>query len=144
MRKVETGSKGVSTINNNSIKINNNRNNNNSNNNKSWGPQRTVDIIRSGSQSLGFDVTVASNNKFQVLEGVNIDNNTGIFISSFVEGSPAAAMGCLNIGDRILAVGNVDLRRASHGVAAEAIRRAGDQVKLTVQSLISKPILNKQ
>lgn len=113
------------------------------NNDEHWGPPRTVDICRSGSQNLGFNITVASNNN-QAIEGVEIENKTGIFIKSLVDGSPAAALGCLKVGDRILAVGDVDMRTASHGVAVEAIRRAGNKVTLTVQSLLVKQMFNKE
>ena len=54
---------------------------------------------------------------------------------SLPSGSPAAALGVLNTGDRILAVGDVDLSTASHDTAVEAIRQAGNPLRLSVQSL---------
>ena len=60
---------------------------------------------------------------------------SGIFIKNVLPGSPAAALGVLNTGDRILAVGEVDLRTASHDTAVEAIRQAGNPLRLCVQSL---------
>ena len=59
----------------------------------------------------------------------------GIFIKNVLPGSPAAALGVLNTGDRILAVGDVDLSTASHDTAVEAIRQAGNPLRLSVQSL---------
>ena len=58
-----------------------------------------------------------------------------ILTPSLPSGSPAAALGVLNTGDRILAVGDVDLSTASHDTAVEAIRQAGNPLRLSVQSL---------
>ena len=99
---------------------------------KHWGPERTVEIHRSGTQGLGISIVGG-----KVEPGMTGDMAalTGIFIKNVLEGSPAAALGCLNTGDRILAVGDVDLRTASHDLAVEAIRQSGNPLKLTVQSL---------
>ena len=60
---------------------------------------------------------------------------SGIFIKNVLEGSPAASTGQLNTGDRIIAVGDVDIRNASHEKAVEAIRQSGNPLRLVVQSL---------
>lgn len=99
---------------------------------KHWGPERTVEIARSSNQGLGISIV---GGKVEPSGSGDLPALTGIFIKNVLEGSPAAALGCLNTGDRILAVGDVDLRTASHDMAVEAIRQAGNPLKLTVQSL---------
>ena len=99
---------------------------------KHWGPERTVEIVRAGSQGLG--ISIVGGKVDPTMTG-DMAALTGIFIKNVLEGSPAAALGCLNTGDRILAVGDVDLRTASHDMAVEAIRQAGNPLMLTIQSL---------
>merc|ERR1719342_1272086 len=99
---------------------------------KHWGPERTVEIHRSPSQGLGISIV---GGKVDPSATGDLAALTGIFIKNVLDGSPAAELGCLNTGDRILAVGDVDLRMASHDMAVEAIRHAGNPLKLTVQSL---------
>ena len=99
---------------------------------KHWGPERTVEIVRAGSQGLG--ISIVGGKVDPTMTG-DLAALTGIFIKNVLEGSPAAALGCLNTGDRILAVGDVDLRTASHDMAVEAIRQAGNPLQLTIQSL---------
>ena len=97
---------------------------------KHWGPERTVEIFRTGTQGLGISIVGG-----KVEPEGDLSSLTGIFIKNVLPGSPAAALGCLNTGDRILAVGDVDLRLASHDTAVEAIRQAANPLRLTVQSL---------
>ena len=99
---------------------------------KHWGPERTVEIVRAGNQGLGISIV---GGKVEPGATGDLAALTGIFIKNVLEGSPAAALGCLNTGDRILAVGEVDLRTASHDTAVEAIRQAANPLQLTVQSL---------
>eukprot|EP00092_Neocalanus_flemingeri_P029346 GFUD01031858.1.p1 GENE.GFUD01031858.1~~GFUD01031858.1.p1 ORF type:complete len:2139 (-),score=780.47 GFUD01031858.1:627-7043(-) len=99
---------------------------------KHWGPERSVDIFREGNQGLGISIV---GGKVEATHGSDTPALSGIFIKNVLEGSPAAELGCLNTGDRILAVGDVDLRLASHDMAVEAIRHAGNPLKLSVQSL---------
>jgi len=99
---------------------------------KHWGPERSLDIFRVGNQGLGISIV---GGKVEATHGSDTPALSGIFIKNVLEGSPAAELGCLNTGDRILAVGDVDLRLASHDMAVEAIRQAGNPLRLTVQSL---------
>ena len=99
---------------------------------KHWGPERSLEIFRVGSQGLGISIV---GGKVEASHGSDTPALSGIFIKNVLDGSPAAELGCLNTGDRILAVGDVDLRMASHDMAVEAIRHAGNPLKLTVQSL---------
>ena len=91
-----------------------------------------MEIVRAGNQGLGISIV---GGKVEPGATGDLAALTGIFIKNVLEGSPAAALGCLNTGDRILAVGEVDLRTASHDTAVEAIRQAANPLQLTVQSL---------
>lgn len=99
---------------------------------KHWGPERTITIHRVPNQGLGISIV---GGKIEAPEGSDSAALSGIFIKNVLEGSPAAATGQLNTGDRIIAVGDVDIRVASHEKAVEAIRQSGNPLKLVVQSL---------
>ena len=99
---------------------------------KHWGPERTIVIQRDPNQGLGISIV---GGKIEAPEGSDSLALTGIFIKNVLDGSPAAATGQLNTGDRIIAVGEVDIRYASHEKAVEAIRQSGNPLQLVVQSL---------
>lgn len=60
---------------------------------------------------------------------------SGIFIKNVIENSPAARCNELRVGDRILAVDGTDIREATHEVAVNTIKKAGERLVLLVQSL---------
>ena len=62
-------------------------------------------------QGLGISIV---GGKLEAPEGSDSPSLSGIFIKNVLTGSPAAATNQLNTGDRIIAVGDVDLRYASH------------------------------
>jgi hypothetical protein len=99
---------------------------------KHWGPERSVVINRVPNQGLGISIV---GGKIEAPEGSDGGALSGIFIKNVLEGSPAASTGQLNTGDRIIAVGDVDIRNALHEKAVEAIRQSGNPLKLVVQSL---------
>jgi len=105
---------------------------------KHWGPERTIVIDRVPNQGLGISIV---GGKIEVPSDNSATGDTaggalsGIFIKNVLTGSPAAATGQLNTGDRIIAVGEVDIRHASHDKAVEAIRQSGNPLTLVVQSL---------
>ena len=99
---------------------------------KHWGPERSIVINRVPNQGLGISIV---GGKIEAPEGSDSATLTGIFIKNVLEGSPAAATGQLNTGDRIIAVGDVDIRYASHDKAVEVIRQSGNPLQLVVQSL---------
>ena len=99
---------------------------------KHWGPERGIVIHRVPNQGLGISIV---GGKIEAPEGSDSAALSGIFIKNVLEGSPAAATGQLNTGDRIIAVGDVDIRYASHDKAVEAIRQSVNPLKLVVQSL---------
>ena len=89
-------------------------------------------MFRTGNQGLGISIV---GGKVDSSHSSDASALTGIFIKNVLEGPLAAELDCLNTGDRILTVGDVDLRTASHDMAIEAIRQARNPLKLTVQSL---------
>ncbi|XP_025830217.1 inaD-like protein [Agrilus planipennis] len=60
----------------------------------------------------------------------------GIFIKNVVPNSPAGRTGEFKTGDRILDVSGIDLRRASHEKAIEAIKNAPNPLTFVLQSLV--------
>lgn len=60
---------------------------------------------------------------------------SGIFIKNVIENSPATRCGELRVGDRILAVDGTDIREATHEVAVNTIKQAGNKLVMLVQSL---------
>lgn len=102
-----------------------------------WGPQRIVILERNENQSLGIsivggklDVSTQKENNKQI----NFIN--GIFVKHVQSHSPAGINGILKIGDRILAVNDIDLTQASHDQAVIVIKNAKSPVKFLIQSLI--------
>lgn len=103
-----------------------------------WGPERSVNITRDPTQSLGISIV---GGKVDVANGSG-GSITGIFIKNVLENSPAGKTGQLRTGDRILEVDGENLRNASHERAVEVIRKAGNPVKFIVQSLIGDATTN--
>ncbi|KAK7930027.1 hypothetical protein WMY93_006422 [Mugilogobius chulae] len=97
----------------------------------SWEHPRSVRLIRMPGQSLGISIMGGRGMGRRLSSG---DMMRGVFIKHISPNSPAALNGTLRIGDRLLEVGDVDLREASHEQAVEAIRKAGESVVFLVQS----------
>ncbi|KZS10937.1 putative Inactivation-no-after-potential D protein [Daphnia magna] len=97
-----------------------------------WGPERSVQILRDPTKSLGISIV---GGKVDVASGSGAPI-TGIFIKNVLPESPAGRTGQLRTGDRILDVDGEDLREASHERAVEVIRKAGNRVTFLVQSLV--------
>ncbi len=68
---------------------------------------------RSALRRQGLGISIVGG-KLEAPEGSDSPSLSGIFIKNVLSGSPAAATNQLNTGDRIIAVGDVDLRYASH------------------------------
>ena len=67
--------------------------------------------------------------------GFNIvggEDGEGIFVSFILSGGPADLSGQVRRGDKIMAVNGVDLSRATHEEAAQALKNAGNVVHLTL------------
>ncbi|KAI7814196.1 putative multiple PDZ domain protein [Triplophysa rosa] len=103
---------------------------------KSWNLPRRVELYREAGKSLGISIVGGRGMGSRLSNG---EVMRGIFFKHILEDSPAGHSGTLKTGDRILEVGGVDLRDASHEQAVEAIRNAGNPVVFLVQSIIHKP-----
>ena len=53
-------------------------------------------------------------------------------LGRIIEGSPAERCGKLHVGDRILAVNNVDIKSLHHGSIVNLIKESGYSVTLTI------------
>uniref|UniRef100_A0A8C6XRQ4 Multiple PDZ domain crumbs cell polarity complex component n=1 Tax=Naja naja TaxID=35670 RepID=A0A8C6XRQ4_NAJNA len=106
-----------------------------------WNQPRRVELWREPSKSLGISIVGGRGMGSRLNNG---EVMRGIFIKHILEDSPAGKNGTLKTGDRIVEVDGINLRDASHEQAVEAIRRAGNPVVFTVQSIISKPRASSQ
>jgi C-terminal processing protease CtpA/Prc len=77
-------------------------------------------VLKKGSTGLGFNI-------------VGGEGEEGIYVSFILAGGPADLSGELRRGDKILSVNGVDLTRATHEDAAQALKRAGDTVEIIAQ-----------
>eukprot|EP00118_Oscarella_pearsei_P024847 m.306928 g.306928 ORF g.306928 m.306928 type:complete len:872 (+) comp41736_c0_seq1:177-2792(+) len=80
---------------------------------------RNVELTK-GNQGLGFNI-------------IGGEDNQGIFVSFILAGGAADRSGKLVRGDQILDVNGTNVRGASHGDAAVALKSAGDTVRMRVQ-----------
>uniref|UniRef100_A0A8C1RRK7 Multiple PDZ domain crumbs cell polarity complex component n=1 Tax=Cyprinus carpio TaxID=7962 RepID=A0A8C1RRK7_CYPCA len=99
------------------------------------GPDLGVELLREAGKSLGISIVGGRGMGSRLSNG---EVMRGIFIKHILEDSPAGRNGTLKTGDRILEVGGVDLRDASHEQAAEAIRNAVNPVVFLVQSIVHR------
>ncbi|CAM4529498.1 unnamed protein product [Leuciscus chuanchicus] len=100
-----------------------------------WNLPRRVELHREAGKSLGISIVGGRGMGSRLSNG---EVMRGIFIKHILEDSPAGHNGTLKTGDRIVEVGGVDLRDASHEQAVEAIRNAANPVVFLVQSIIHK------
>uniref|UniRef100_A0A9J7ZHQ1 Multiple PDZ domain crumbs cell polarity complex component n=1 Tax=Cyprinus carpio carpio TaxID=630221 RepID=A0A9J7ZHQ1_CYPCA len=107
----------------------------------SWNLPRRVELLREAGKSLGISIVGGRGMGSRLSNG---EVMRGIFIKHILEDSPAGRNGTLKTGDRILEVGGVDLRDASHEQAAEAIRNAVNPVVFLVQSIVHRDRLNRE
>ncbi|XP_054153935.1 disks large homolog 4-like [Oppia nitens] len=77
-------------------------------------------VLTKGGTGLGFNI-------------VGGEDGEGIFISFILAGGPADLSHELKRGDQVMSVNGVDLRGATHELAAQALKNAGQTVTLVVQ-----------
>ena len=114
---------------------------------KTWGPERTVEIYRDSPEAgLGISIVggrVESTNPNELSRTSNpskvvdeIDGIiSGIFIKSVIADSPAGRTNQLFTGDRLLQVDDVRLNTSDQLLAVQAIRNAGNPVKIKIRCL---------
>nr|CAH7758329.1 unnamed protein product [Callosobruchus chinensis] len=107
---------------------------------KHWGNSHTVKVYREHGKSLGISI-VGGKVDFTSAEKTS-DVLSGIFVKNVVPDSPAGRTGQFKTGDRILEVSGIDLRKATHETAVQAIKKADNPVTFVIQSLI--PLKNDE
>ncbi|OAF65680.1 Disks large, partial [Intoshia linei] len=82
----------------------------------------------------GFGFTIAGG-----VDSMHIPHDSGIFVASLIEGGAAMQDGRLQVNDVIMHVNNTNLNEITHEIAVEALRNAGNQIKLKVRRRIEYP-----
>ncbi|XP_032822123.2 multiple PDZ domain protein-like isoform X1 [Petromyzon marinus] len=103
-----------------------------------WGPPRRVELWRVAGVPLGISIVGGRDQASGGAAPVN-PLHAGIFIKQVLEGSPADTTAGLRAGDRIAAVNGVRLLNVTHAEAAALLKRSGNPLVLTVQSLVAVP-----
>ncbi|RWS31496.1 multiple PDZ domain protein-like protein, partial [Leptotrombidium deliense] len=103
---------------------------------RQWGPPKTVELEREPDRGLGISIVGGKVDLFSLSSGHSV---AGIYVKNVLPDSVAGKSGALKRGDRILEVGSVDLREATHEEAVDAIRNAQNPIKFVVQSLLLCP-----
>lgn len=83
-------------------------------------------ILERGSAGLGFSIAGGVDNP-------HVGDDTAIYITKLIPGGAAAADGRLQINDSILSVNDVSVIDVPHAAAVDALKRAGNTVKLSVR-----------
>ncbi|KAH7728002.1 disks large 3-like [Aphelenchoides avenae] len=87
---------------------------------------RKLELFKgSGAQPKGLGFSIAGG-----IGNEHYPNDTGIFVTRIIEGSPAAHDGRLESGDQILAVDNTVLENVTHQFAVETLKATGNLVRL--------------
>ena len=84
---------------------------------------RNFDLLFQGGTGLGFSIAGGTDNP-------HIGDDPSIYITKIIPGGAAAADGTLRMNDIILSVNDVDCVNVTHAQAVEALKRAGNTVKL--------------
>ncbi|BHF82255.1 hypothetical protein SprV_0802539200 [Sparganum proliferum] len=84
------------------------------------GVETTIELLK-GTGDLGFSIV-----------GGTDTVHGSVFVHEVYEGGLVARDGRLKPGDRLLAVNSIDLRKATHATARNAIRSTGEVARLTV------------
>nr|XP_042907134.1 disks large homolog 1 isoform X3 [Parasteatoda tepidariorum] len=89
-------------------------------------PERVLEIeLVKGNKGLGFSIAGGVGNQ-------HVPGDDGIYITKVMEGGAAHLDGRLQVGDKLLAVGDVNLERVTHEEAVATLKATSDHVVLTV------------
>jgi disks large protein 1 len=86
-------------------------------------------VLERGGAGLGFSIAGGTDNP-------HIGDDTAIYITKLIPGGAAAADGRLRVNDTILQVNEVTVVDVPHAAAVDALKRAGNEVRL-----VSVPLL---
>lgn len=87
-------------------------------------------ILKKGDAGLGFSLAGGKDTP-------HIDNDPSIYITKIIDGGAAQQDGRMQVGDIILRVNDTDTVEIEHSVAVNALKNAGDEVKLVIKRTIS-------
>lgn len=82
--------------------------------------------LERGNSGLGFSIAGGTDNP-------HIGTDTSIYITKLIPGGAAAADGRLSVNDCIVSVNDVSVVNVPHAAAVEALKKAGNIVKLYVK-----------
>ncbi|KAF2362090.1 SH3 domain [Trinorchestia longiramus] len=82
--------------------------------------------LERGNQGLGFSIAGGTDNP-------HIGSDTSIYITKLIPGGAAAADGRLRVNDIIVAVNDVGVENVPHSSAVDALKMAGNNVRLSVK-----------
>jgi len=88
-------------------------------------------VLERGGAGLGFSIAGGTDNP-------HYGNDTAIYITKLIPGGAASADGRLRVNDTILQVNDVSVVDVPHAAAVDALKRAGNTVKLV--SFTANPI----
>lgn len=80
-------------------------------------------MLERGGAGLGFSIAGGTDNP-------HFGNDTAIYITKLIPGGAASADGRLRVNDTILQVNDVSVVDVPHAAAVDALKRAGNTVKL--------------
>ncbi|GFG36457.1 hypothetical protein Cfor_11480, partial [Coptotermes formosanus] len=83
-------------------------------------------VLERGGAGLGFSIAGGTDNP-------HIGDDTAIYITKLIPGGAAAADGRLRVNDTILQVNDVTVVDVPHAAAVDALKRAGNEVRLYVR-----------
>ncbi|XP_032670907.1 disks large 1 tumor suppressor protein isoform X8 [Odontomachus brunneus] len=83
-------------------------------------------VLERGGAGLGFSIAGGTDNP-------HYGNDTAIYITKLIPGGAASADGRLRVNDTILQVNDVSVVDVQHAAAVDALKRAGNTVKLYVR-----------
>ncbi|OAD59498.1 Disks large 1 tumor suppressor protein [Eufriesea mexicana] len=93
-------------------------------------------VLERGGAGLGFSIAGGTDNP-------HFGNDTAIYITKLIPGGAASADGRLRVNDTILQVNDVSVVDVPHAAAVDALKRAGNTVKL-VSCRFASAILRKR
>ncbi|ODM96955.1 Disks large 1 tumor suppressor protein [Orchesella cincta] len=94
-------------------------------------------VLERGGSGLGFSIAGGTDNP-------HVDNDPAIYITKLIAGGAAANDGRLRIGDVIMRVNNITVVDVTHAAAVDALKRAGNTVKLVCVAYHWKLFRDKQ
>ncbi|PIK40973.1 putative discs large-like 1-like protein [Apostichopus japonicus] len=88
-----------------------------------------IELVK-GSKGLGFSIAGGRGNQ-------HIPGDNGIFVTKIIDGGAAEQEGNLEVGDKLMAVGDANLEEISHEEAVGILKATSSRVSLTVMKRVA-------